>query len=128
MPSPFVNAANAEIVFFVPGVETTEDKNGNLAPVEVEQKIIALLKPSKPSPKIQAGMDEFDEYLKGYLVDPVEMPDSISSFMAGRIIRKISASKKIEGIFRLLPLSQNPFVMAAGVEGVYQISGLFKAR
>jgi hypothetical protein len=128
MSSPFADSANAQIFFRVPTSSMVEDKNGNLAPAEIEQRIVALLIPSTPSPRIKAGMDEFDEYLKGYLVEPLEMPVNISPLMEGRIVRRMSSSTEIEGTFRLLPQAQSPFLISTGVQGVFKISGLFRAR
>lgn len=126
--SPFSIAMNSRIVFKIAAGGTSEDKNGNLIPNLKDEEIQALLKPGNPTPSIRAGMDDFDEYLQGYLVIPIVMPATIVPLMEGEIIRRVSFNTNITGTFRLLPQAQNPFVIAAGVEGVYQISGLFRWR
>lgn len=127
--SPFASAANAVLIFKVPTGELTVDGNGNPVPSSSEVTVLALLRPGTPGVSNQSGIDEVTEEMSGYLVEPLELPAGID-YLSEPAEAEIKTSKSgvLKGSFKLLPVTQNPFVLSAGVEGLFEIRGLLSYR
>jgi hypothetical protein len=131
--SPFKGFENAEIVFQVPSGDYLVNAVGNPIASTKEVKIIALLKQSKSfnsqyAQEIQnfAGADGYVFLLEGYLIEPTVYPEEVQFMMEGEAIITLSINTPRNGRFKLLPIIQPPYLVAASIDLVTPIKGLFR--
>ncbi len=125
--SPFGDFYNAELEFDVPLSASGVDRFGD--PKITTQKLLvkALLREGKIDARKMEGVDKFSEAKVGYLVEPTEMPSSISSGAIARARIKNAIGRDKVGTFELFLDDQNPFLIGANIQGLTKISGIFRA-
>jgi len=127
--SPFTKYANATITFQIPtGSYTIDPVTGNPTSSTTATTVKAILNPSKADPKYYEGADESWEVLEGYWVDPLTPPAGIVPGMVGTATVTTSIGLAVSGSFRLLPITQDPFVIGANVTIISPIKGLFRRQ
>lgn len=126
MTSPFAAQANAELIFQIADGAIESDRYGNPVPISSSYKVIALLKPSSANAQERAGVDETEELMEGYLVDPLNLPDGINPLMVAEATITVALNKRQTGTFKLLPTTQNPFLIAAGIDNLTKVQGIFR--
>lgn len=121
--SPFLKYANATLIFSVGNGIFVEDSDGN--PVEQlrDIKVIALLEPVASDTRETRGSDDAARNFKGYLVNPLSLPDPIMPGMTAMITLKETKTRTIQGTFTLKPTTADPYVVGAGVELINPIAG-----
>jgi len=131
MSSPFTSVANAKLVFPVLSSGLVEDDYGNKVPIKSSITVVALLQTIKktgttlPDRYKKAGLDVNSKLFEGYLVDPLELPVSLQPPCIGTGEIKTATNRIESGKVELIPVSQNPFVVSAGVKEVTKIIVLF---
>ena len=130
--SPFENYANAEILFDVPTEEFTTDDFGNPIPVVKEIKLIALLENESQSHKSTIlegdGIGSTSINFKGYLVNPPHLPRNLAVPAMGTATIRFAPNNYQTGTFKLLPLVQDPYVVATGINIITEIKGKFTVQ
>lgn len=131
--SPFKGFENAKITFRVASGDYSINSVGNPTASTKEVTIVALLKESKGSSskytdEIQnfAGVDGYVFLLEGYLIEPTNYPEEIQFMMEGEAQITLSINMPRKGKFKLLPVIQSPYLVAASVDLVTPIKGLFR--
>jgi hypothetical protein len=108
-----------------------EDSRGNVTPVEDTLTLVALLQEAKksgvslPDRYRKEGLDINAKILEGFLVDPLELPLSIRPPCTGYAEIQLATNRVELGKFEMVPVSQNPFVVSAGVKDVTKIIVIF---
>lgn len=130
--SPFKGFENAEITFQVPSGDYLVNAVGNAIASTKEVKLVALLKQAKNSGQYAeemqnfAGADGYVYLLEGYLVEPTIYPEEVQFYMEGEAKIALSINMPKKGIFKLLPIIQSPYLVAASIDIVTPIKGLFR--
>jgi hypothetical protein len=131
MSSPFLSVANAKLTFRVSGDSLEVDAWGNIVPVEETVTIVALLQEAKktgislPDRYRKEGLDINAKILEGFLVEPLELPLAIRPPCTGYAEIRLATNRLELGKFEMVPVSQNPFVVSAGVKDVTKILIIF---
>lgn len=131
MSSPFLSVANAKLTFKVSGSNLVEDSRGNVVPVTETITLVALLQEAKktgvslPDRYRKEGLDINAKTLEGFLVEPLELPLSIRPPCTGYAEIRLATNRIELGKFEMVPVSQNPFVVSAGVKDVTKILIIF---
>lgn len=131
MSSPFLSVANAKLTFQVSGGSLQEDAWGNVVPITETITLVALLQETKksgvtlPDRYRKEGLDINAKILEGFLVDPLELPLSIRPPCIGHAEVRLATNRVETGKVELIPVSQNPFVVSAGVKDVTKIIVIF---
>lgn len=130
--SPFTKFANVTLIFdVVTGKKFEVDPvTGNEVPKTSKLSVIACLEPSKTKMdnrvREQIGSDKAVETLTGYLVSPLQLPESIKPGAIAEAEVKTSTKTKAKGRAYLLPpLTNDPYVIGAGVDKINQITIAF---
>lgn len=131
MSSPFLSVANAKLTFKVSSGALQKDAWGNVVPVTETITLIALLQEAKksgvtlPDRYRKEGLDINAKILEGFLVEPLELPLSIRPPCTGYAEIRLATNRVELGKFEMVPVSQNPFVVSAGVKDVTKILVVF---
>lgn len=131
MSSPFLSVANAKLTFKVSGDSLGADAWGNVVPVTETITLVALLQEAKktgvslPERYRKEGLDINAKILEGFLVDPLELPLVIRPPCTGYAEIRLATNRVELGKFEMVPVSQNPFVVSAGVKDVTKILIVF---
>jgi hypothetical protein len=129
MSSPFESVANADLVFQIQTNSLTTDGWGNPVPSQQDFTIQALLQPAKqPTIERWGGADASIALFEGFLVNPLELPIEIRPPCTGQGTIVVATNRKEKGDIKLLPIFQNPYVVAAGVKEVTRIVVSFRSR
>ena len=121
--SPFNKFANAVLSFQVGTGKFADDALGNSVEVTKALVVTALLEPKSSDVRETRGSDGEARSLKGYLVSPLSLPDSIIPGMVATIEMKETTTRKIRGTFTLKPSAADPYVIGAGVDLINPIEG-----
>lgn len=129
MTSPFRSVYNTELQFLIDSDELTTDRFDNLIPSQKTINVSALLKPASQSTISRwAGKDSNSLLLEGFLVDPLELPIQIQPPCKAKMKIRTATNRQEEGDAELLPLIQNPYVVAVGIKNVTRILVQFRAN
>lgn len=129
MSSPFESVANADLIFQIQTSFFATDNWGNPVPSQQELSIKALLQPAKqPTIERWGGADGSIALFEGFLVNPLELPIEIRPPCTGQGTIIVATNRKEKGDIELLPIVQNPYVVAAGVKEVTRIVVSFRSR
>ena len=130
--SPFLKFANATLTFDVASGNkfTVDPVTGNDIAKMSKLTVIACLEPSKAklSSQIreQIGLDKAVEMLSGYLVSPLQLPESLKPGAIAEAVIKTSTKTKAKGrAYLLTPVTNDPYVVGAGVDIINQITIAF---
>lgn len=127
--SPFTKYANASLTFEIRnGDYTIDPTTGNPIGSTTSTTVKAILNPGNANPKYYAGTDEAWEFMEGYWVDPLTPPDGITPGMTAAAVIITSPGSSATGTFKLMPVTQDPYVIGAGVNIITPIKGLFRRQ
>ncbi|MBD2437340.1 hypothetical protein [Nostoc sp. FACHB-110] len=135
MTSPFTGFDNSVLTFQIAGGTYTTNTLGNRIPATIPTIIKALLKPVTDSGAVEryakeiqqfAGADGFASLLEGYLVLPTTYPQGVEFLMEADIEIMVALGKPETGRFKLLPITQSPYVVGMGIDIVTPIKGIFR--
>lgn len=128
MSSPFKSFENAVLIFQVPTGNVTTNSVGNrvveTGPVELK----AMLKPVKDAAEVQfyVGDDETSELMSGYLTEPTVLPASVHPPIEGTCEVKTAIGVTRTGHFKLLPHTNNPYLVSLNIAFLSKIIGIFR--
>lgn len=127
MVSPFSTFANATLTFEVVAVTGTVDEFGNKEFAPTALTFRAMLSPVKDTAQVNyyVGDDDVSELMSGYLVEPTLFPDTIASPTEGIAEVKTQVGVIKTGTFKLLPMSQSPYLMGVNIDFLTKIQGVF---
>jgi hypothetical protein len=130
--SPFLKFANATLTFDVVSSNkfTVDSVTGNDIAKMSKLTVTACLEPSKTKMdnriREQIGLDKAVEMLAGYLVSPLQLPESLKPGAIAEAVIKTSTKTKAKGRAYLLPpLTNDPYVVGAGIDIINQITIAF---
>ena len=107
MPSPFASLENATLTFKSSSQSMEVDEWGNRLPVQEDLVVRCWLAVDSKGGSVQdyamAGVDESEQTLKGYCVDPMFLPDVIAH--GSEAIATIGSAK-------------GRFILYRGIEGI----------
>lgn len=121
--SPFNKFANAVLTFQVGTGNFEDDAQGNSVEKTKSLVVTALLEESTGNFRETRGSTGEERLLKGYLVNPLSLPDSIIPGMIGAIVLSETTTRKLRGTFTLKPSSADPYVIGSGVNLINPIAG-----
>ena len=131
MSSPFLSVANARLTFKISGDSLGVDAWDNIVPVTETITLVALLQEAKksgvnlPERYRKGGLDVNTKILEGFLVDPLELPLTVRPPCTGYAEIRLATNRLELGKFEMFPVSQNPFVVSAGVKDVTKVLIIF---
>lgn len=128
MSSPFATFANAVLTFNVPTGNVTVNTVGNRVVETSPLSFTAMLKPVKDTAEINyyVGDDDVSELLKGYLIEPLIFAPSLTAPIEGSAQIQTAIGTTKTGTFKLLPLTQSPYLTGLGIEFLTKIQGVFR--
>jgi len=127
MASPF--PANAILIFEVPTDEFVTDELGNLKPKIREESVKAYLTADsrsdsmaskRPRDDLHIGVDESEELMKGYAVEPQFLPKGVR--------RARATISGVEGTLALILITPSPFVEIIKEAIGQEVVGIFKRQ
>lgn len=128
MVSPFAAFANATLTFNLPTGAATQNLMGNRV-VQTSPKLFkAMLSPVRDTGEVNfyIGDDDVSELMKGYLVEPLSFPATLTApIEGGATVETIIGTFKT-GTFKLLPRSQSPYLTGLKIDFLTSIFGVFK--
>jgi hypothetical protein len=137
MTSPFIGFDNAILTFSVSDGTFTINSVGNRTPGSKTEIIKAVLKEvqnrstvSRYADEIQqfAGADGRARLMEGYLVSPTTYPPNIKFLAEADAEITVILGRTETGRFKLLPVTQSPYVVALGVDLIEPIIGIFRSN
>lgn len=128
MSSPFTSFANAVLTFNVPTGNVTINLVGNRVVETSPLQFTAMLKPVKDAAEVSfyVGDDDVSELMKGYLVEPLVFPATLTAPIEGKAEVKTAIGVTKSGTFKLLPLTQSPYLTGLSIEFLTKVTGVFK--
>lgn len=131
--SPFATVANAKLIFDVQNGLNGIDEYGNPKSSFRKIELIALLTQitgvkSKKGGFSYATTEQYQlvqEDFIGYLINPLTLPDELRPPIKGWAEITTGFNRVESGEFELLPVTQDPYVLSAGVNIITQIKGIF---
>lgn len=128
MSSPFTPFANAVLTFNVPTGNVTINLVGNRVVETSPLQFTAMLKPVKDAAEVSfyVGDDDVSELMKGYLVEPLVFPPNLTAPIEGKAEVKTAIGVSKSGTFKLLPLTQSPYLTGLGIDFLTKITGVFR--
>jgi hypothetical protein len=137
MTSPFIGFDNAVLTFSVSDGTFTINSVGNRTPGSKTEIIKAVLKEvqnrgtvSRYADEIQqfAGADGRARLMEGYLVSPTTYPPNIKFLAEADAEITVILGRTETGRFKLLPVTQSPYVVALGIDLIEPIIGIFRSN
>ncbi|MBD2489031.1 hypothetical protein [Aulosira sp. FACHB-615] len=135
MTSPFSGFDNTTLTFQIADGSHKANAIGNYIPLTIPVIIKALLKQTTDTSAVEryareiqqfAGADGYASLLEGYLVAPVTYPKGVEFLMEADAEIIVAVGKPEKGRFKLLPITQSPYLVGAGVDIVTPIKGIFR--
>lgn len=128
MTSPFATFANAVLTFNLPTGQVSVNAVGNTVVVTSPLQFTAMLSPVRDTAEVNfyVGDDDVSELMKGYLVAPLSFPASLTAPIEGTCIVKTAIGITKTGTFKLLPVTQSPYLTGLKIDFLNRISGVFR--
>lgn len=135
MTSPFTGFENTTLTFQIADGSHKTNAIGNYIPSTTPTIIKALLKQTTDSSAVEryakeiqqfAGADGYASLLEGYLVLPATYPQGVEFLMEADAEIMAALGKPETGRFKLLPITQSPYVVGMGIDIVTPIKGIFR--
>lgn len=128
MSSPFTPFANAVLTFNLPTGEVSVNSVGNTVVVTTPLEFAAMLSPVRDTAEVNfyVGDDDVSELMKGYLVEPLSFPATLTAPIEGIAQVKTAIGITKTGTFKLLPVTQSPYLTGLKIEFLNKIRGVFR--
>ncbi|MCC5640635.1 hypothetical protein LC593_33350 [Nostoc sp. CHAB 5844] len=135
MTSPFSGFDNTTLTFQIADGSHKTNVLGNYTPSTIPVIIKALLKQTTDTSAVEryakeiqqfAGADGYASLLEGYLVAPSTYPQGVEFLAEADAEIMVALGKPERGRFKLLPITQSPYVVAMGIDIVTPIKGIFR--
>lgn len=143
MSSPFAPFANAVLNFDLPTGEEYYNEVGNRVVQTTPVQLLVMLSPVRDAATVNqyVGDDQTSELMSGYLVSPLSMPENLTPPIEGtaEITTAIGGARHTlpdgtsgrmagvnkTGTFKLLPLTQSPYLVGLKIEFLTKVFGTF---
>lgn len=127
MSSPFTSFANAVLNFDLPTGEEYYNEVGNRVVQTSPVQLLVMLSPVKDAATVlqYVGDDQTSELMSGYLVSPLSMPENLTPPIEGTAEIETAIGVNKIGTFKLLPLTQSPYLVGLKIEFLTKVFGTF---